>query len=291
MYIRYMARLNIDTGTLGNPATGDSLRTAMTKVNTNFEEVYSLVGDGDTGLLTTSVTNGNIKVQPNGTGVVEIDQLQINNAAITPIATNSDLTLSANGTGVVTVNNLKVDGNIQINDNKISTTVSNSNLQLGANGSGKIELTTQTVSSSTNIIFDAESDIILDAGGKDIIFRYDGVQFGLFTSSGGNLLIQSGTTTMLTGDGANAIFGGNITVPGSSTLDGVTITDNTIKSNASNADLQLGTNGTGVIDILTATQATVGSAGGASALPGQPTGYIKVKIGGTMRVIPFYDES
>ena len=286
-----MARLNIDTGSEGNPATGDTLRTAMTKINTNFEEVYSLVGDGDTGLLTTSVTNGNIKVQPNGTGVVEIDQLQINNAAITPIATNSDLTLSANGTGTVAVNNLKVDGNIQINDNKIATTVSNSNLQLGANGSGKIELMSNTISRTGDIIFDASADIILDAGGKDIIFRYDGAQFGLFTFAGGNLLIQSGTTTMLTGDGANAIFGGNITVPGSSTLDGVTITDNTIKSNASNADLQIGTSGTGVIDVLTATQSTVGSAGGASALPGQPTGYIKIKIGGTLRVIPFYDQA
>ena len=48
MYIRYMARLNIDTGTLGNPATGDTLRTAMTKINTNFEEVYQIVGDPDT---------------------------------------------------------------------------------------------------------------------------------------------------------------------------------------------------------------------------------------------------
>ena len=105
-----MARLNIDTGTLGNPATGDTLRTAMTKINTNFEEVFSLVGDGDTGLLTTSVTNGNVKVQPNGAGVVEIDQLQINNAAITPIATNSNLTLSANGTGNIIVGALKVNG-------------------------------------------------------------------------------------------------------------------------------------------------------------------------------------
>ena len=91
--------------------------------------------------------------------------------------------------------------------------------------------------------------------------------------------------------GANVAAQGNLSVAGSSTLDGVTITDNTIKANASNADLQIGTAGTGVIDILTATQSTVGSAGGASALPGQPTGYIKVKIGGTMRVIPFYDES
>ena len=105
-----MARLNIDTGTLGNPATGDTLRTAMTKINTNFEEVYSLVGDGDTGLLTTSVTNGILMFQPNGAGVVEIDQLQINNAAITPIATNSNLTLSANGTGNIIVGALKVNG-------------------------------------------------------------------------------------------------------------------------------------------------------------------------------------
>ena len=105
-----MARLNIDTGAVGNPATGDTLRTAMTKINTNFEEVFSLVGDGDTGLLTTSVTNGNVKVQPNGAGVVEIDQLQINNSAITPITTNGDLTLSANGTGNIVVGAITVNG-------------------------------------------------------------------------------------------------------------------------------------------------------------------------------------
>ena len=98
-----MARLNIDTGTLGNPATGDSLRTAMTKVNTNFEEVYQIVGDPDTGLLTTTLTNGDIKVQPNGTGIVEIDQLQVTDAAITSLITNGDLTLSGNGTGEIAI--------------------------------------------------------------------------------------------------------------------------------------------------------------------------------------------
>ncbi len=35
-----MARLNIDTGTEGNSATGDTLRTAFGKVNDNFIEVY-----------------------------------------------------------------------------------------------------------------------------------------------------------------------------------------------------------------------------------------------------------
>ena len=65
-----MARLNIDTGTEGNSATGDTLRTAMTKINTNFIDVYGLVGDPSTGLLTNSTTNGDIKIQPNGTGIV-----------------------------------------------------------------------------------------------------------------------------------------------------------------------------------------------------------------------------
>ena len=78
---------------------------------------------------------------------------------------------------------------------------------------------------------------------------------------------------------------------GSVVLDQVSITDNKITTHVSNADLQIDTDGTGFIDILTDTQSTVGSAGGASALPGQPTGYIKIKIGGTLRVIPFYDQA
>ena len=103
-----MARLNIDTGTEGNVATGDTLRTAMTKINNNFIDVYGLVGDPSTGLLTNSTTNGDIKVQPNGTGIVEIDQLQINNAAITPLITNGDLTLGVNGTGQVVVSDDRI---------------------------------------------------------------------------------------------------------------------------------------------------------------------------------------
>ena len=105
-----MARLNIDTGIEGNTSTGDTIRTAMSKINTNFEEVFSLVGDGDNGLLTTSVTNGNIKVQPNGTGVVEIDSLQITDSAITSITTNSDVTITANGTGNIVLGALTING-------------------------------------------------------------------------------------------------------------------------------------------------------------------------------------
>ena len=114
-----MARLNIDTGTDGNPATGDTLRSAMTKINNNFIDVYGLVGDPSTGLLTNSTTNGDIKVHPNGTGIVEIDQLQINDTTITPLITNGDLTLGVNGTGQVVV----ADDRIVINTTKTASGV------------------------------------------------------------------------------------------------------------------------------------------------------------------------
>ena len=152
---------------------------------------------------------------------------------------------------------------------------------------------TGNIAKTGDLLVDVSGDIILDADGGDIFLR-DGAagNFGVFIRSGSNdLTIQSGSSQSIIFSGANSALQGDLSVAGSSTLDGVTITDNTIKTNASNADLQIGTSGTGVIDILTATQSTVGSAGGASALPGQPTGYIKIKIGGTLRVIPFYDES
>ena len=134
---------------------------------------------------------------------------------------------------------------------------------------------------------------MLDADGGDIFLR-DGAagNFGHFFRSGSDdLTIASSGSSAIIFTGANTALQGDLSVAGSSTLDGVTITDNTIKTNASNADLQLGTAGTGVLDILTATQATVGSAGSAASLPGDPTGYIKIKIGGTLRVIPFYDQA
>ena len=129
-----MAKLDIDTGTLGNPATGDTLRTAMTKVNTNFDEVYSLIGDGSTGLITTSVTNGDLKLQANGAGAIEIDTLSITNSTISSITTNADIKLTANGTG-----NIVLDA-VTISDNIITANRSNDNLQLDATGTGAVEM-------------------------------------------------------------------------------------------------------------------------------------------------------
>tara|TARA_B100000424_G_scaffold269193_1_gene265595 strand:+ start:292 stop:1293 length:1002 start_codon:yes stop_codon:yes gene_type:complete len=45
-----MAKQTVNTGTSANDGTGDTLRTAGTKINQNFTELYTLVGGGGTGV-------------------------------------------------------------------------------------------------------------------------------------------------------------------------------------------------------------------------------------------------
>ena len=257
----------------------------------------------------------NLDVTGNITGTIDADNatisnLEVDNFKASAIVTEGEgIGSNDNDTTIPTSAAVKdyVDardiGDLSVTGSTISAP-SNAALTLTTSGSGTIELQTDTnltgtlsvtgnIAKTGDLLVDVSGDIILDADGGDIFLR-DGAagNFGVFIRSGSNdLTIQSGSSQSIIFSGANSALQGDLSVAGSSTLDGVTITDNTIKTNASNADLQIGTSGTGVIDILTATQSTVGSAGGASALPGQPTGYIKIKIGGTLRVIPFYDES
>ena len=105
-----MAKLTIDTGAAGNPATGDSLRTAMTKVNANFTEIYNELGSDGTfsnisfagNTISTDDTNGNLIIDPNGTGNLVIDATIINTA------TNSNIKISPNGTGALDVDTSRI---------------------------------------------------------------------------------------------------------------------------------------------------------------------------------------
>ena len=136
-----MTRLIIDTGTEGNTATGDTIRTAMTKINDNFLEVYTDLADsGLGGKLINETTNGNIIIQPNGTGIVEVDQLLITDDQITSLITNNDLTLSGNGTGGVTVQGVLTAG--EIVSNQMTSNGSNANLRFVTSGSGDVIIDT-----------------------------------------------------------------------------------------------------------------------------------------------------
>ena len=139
-----MARKIIDTGIEGNTATGDTIRTAMNKINTNFDELYTDLAGTTTsgGVLINPVTNGDTKILANGTGIVEIDRFSINNTTISSLDTNADITIQANGTG-----NIALSGPLKVGTGSAAGTVTSSgahNLKLDTNSgtdSGFIEIT------------------------------------------------------------------------------------------------------------------------------------------------------
>ena len=73
-----MALQSINIGSSANDGTGDPLRTAFDKINDNFNEVYDTLGGPSASSLsdiffqnstiTNRTTNGDITVDPNGTG-------------------------------------------------------------------------------------------------------------------------------------------------------------------------------------------------------------------------------
>ena len=170
-----MAKNNIDIGTAGNPATGDSLRSAFAKVNATFDDLYLSIGDPSTGLLTTAITNGDVKIQPNGVGVVEIDLLQINSSAITSITTNTTVSITGNGTGGVQVEEIlfkdstisSVDSSsININDGVIIDGPLTVNGEFVLNDLAVGTLNVDNLNFNDNVISsDSNADILLSPGG------------------------------------------------------------------------------------------------------------------------------
>lgn len=95
----------------------------------------------------------------------------------------------------------------------------------------------EEIDSPANILLDAAADIILDAGGADVILKDDGVEFGKLVNSGGQLAINSGpsSTTAITFSGANVTVVGNLTVSGTTTTvntETILLADNIITLNS-----------------------------------------------------------
>ena len=249
-----MARLTIDTGTAGNTATGDSLRGAFTKVNANFEEIFSLIGDGSTGLITTAITNGDLKLQANGTGTIEIDKLRITDDDITSLVTNGNIAITGNGTGGVTIEGVTFNGTslssadstqIQINEqvdlggNKI---VNLADPTADQHAATKSYVDTQLSSSSHNITFVGD-DSTGTAVTQGETFKFAGTQ---------------NITTAVSGD-TLTITGPDLTNYLNSTQ--ISVSGNKISTTESNANIELDPNGTGDVivnsgDILPATDNT-----------------------------------
>lgn len=89
-----MARQNINTGTIANDGTGDSLRDSMIKINQNFSEIYYALG-GDSDTLAS-------QLQVSDTGII-FDGASVGGSATTlgvvdPTSNNTILLPDAGGT-------------------------------------------------------------------------------------------------------------------------------------------------------------------------------------------------
>ena len=109
-----MARLTIDTGTLGNTATGDSLRGAFTKVNTNFEELYRPAGTAtiSSGALDIDFSKGVVAVAHTG-NITSITfsnyTADAKNEIIVILTQDSTVGRTITGTGYATAGGLGLD--------------------------------------------------------------------------------------------------------------------------------------------------------------------------------------
>ena len=185
-----MAIQKINLGSAGNDGTGDAIRTAFSKVNDNFSELYGrstgltdIVGDTTPQLggsldvnskSIVSTSNGNILISPDGSGHVLLDTIKLIDSSITSNTANTDLVLTGNGTGKVSISGLKypsTDGAsgqvLQTNGSGVLSWVNNAG---GGGGStGDLSIIGSTISGPSN------ADVNIFQGGTGHIVL-DGVK-------------------------------------------------------------------------------------------------------------------
>ena len=153
-------------------------------------------------------------------GAAELKDITIGNIIVlnTPAAANDNIKVFSPSL-VDSINELQDDVGITENLTTAATNISAAINEIEA----VFDASTHEISSgstafsvtSGEFTIDSSADIILDADGGDIRLKDGGTQYAnLAWGTGNNLVIQSGSTTMLTGAGANGTFSGTLDVDG-----------------------------------------------------------------------------
>jgi len=129
-----MAQTVLNVGSNANDGTGDTLRSAMISINSMFTELYAaspvtsqITIEGNEILANSS--NANLKLSASGTGVIELEGIQIRDNHIEGTRSNEDLYITASGTGDLILGAIRIHGTSISSDDSSSIKI-NETLQV-----------------------------------------------------------------------------------------------------------------------------------------------------------------
>ena len=223
-----MVKQVINVGANANDGTGDDLRTAMQKINTNFSELYGTTAEAND--LVEDITpqlGGNLDLQ---------------NFIITTGLTNGNISLQPNGTGSVLLKNIRITDNVISSDDSTSITVNES---LVVTGSANFASTLSAPTVVTNVIQSDDSSIIEINNGLQVAGSVKST--GVIT----NTLSSEDSTAIQVGDSLNVNGTVTASTVNSDTVNTteLNINNNQILAYNSNSDIKLTTSGTGAINV------------------------------------------
>ena len=217
-----MVKQVINVGANANDGTGDDLRTAMQKINTNFSELY-----GTTAEANDLVEDGTPQLGGN---------LDIQNYIITTNTTNGTISIQPNGSGAVLLKNIRITDNVISSDDSTNITINDSLIVTGS-------VSTPTL--YTNVIQSDDSSVVQINDGVTV---------------SGTLKSNSVITNSLSSDDSSAIevfddllISGTVSTESVRTnslySEAIQIVDNNISTRRSNDDLVLSPSGTGSVNL------------------------------------------
>ena len=276
-------------------------------------------------------SNEDITINPAGTGKVAISRnLDVGTEIETPkITRTGDFNLDVSGSIILDADSGTVfvrDGSAGnygqfirngSNDLTIASGATQALIFTGANAAFQGDLSVSgstTLNGATSVSGDLTATGVIT---NTITSNGSNAQLSIQPSGTGDVLISAlrvNGTTLDSSDSTKITIAENLDVTGDVVLQGnltVNATDSVltareitapvvngnigrfdrIDNQTTNGDILVNTQGTGKVDFQTGFQSTVGAAATASALPGQPEGYLIIKVDGVSRVLPFYKQS
>ena len=230
-----MAQTTINVGSNANDGTGDDLRSAFISVNANFTELYaaspatssiSLAGN----TISANASNANLKLIASGTGVIELEGIQIRDNHIEGTRSNEDLILSASGTGNISIGAIRINGTTLSADDSSSIKI-NETLQVNTITSD--DSSAVTVSDNLNI----SGTLSVDTIDTNTISSNDStaIQISDALNVSGTLSANTIDTNVISSTDSSAVtISDNLQVNG--TLTATAISGLTVLNNSSQSD-------------------------------------------------------